>query len=261
MNNLVICGDSFNIGIGCHNLEKEPYGNLLSSKLNKNLINLAKGSSSNFSISLQIKYALENISNIDLMCIGVTTYNRTEWFAEGYDFKGEIKNTDVNYHQYPPYGKDSYKYIISNPMQNDKRYNGKLLTENFNSVIDYVDNCMDNPNWQSNYYARFDSEGRDKMKLLKDYYLNIFDDQIQRQYDMGCIVMSHILLKNKEIPHLFLTYDRGFDEYISDVNIVDVDFMKLSHQYPDDMGTMHTSHIGHEIVYNSIIKKIEKNGW
>jgi hypothetical protein len=261
MNNLVICGDSFNIGIGCHNLETEPYGSLLASNLNKNLINLAKGSSSNFSISLQVKYALENISNIDFMCIGVTTYNRTEWFKEGYDFAGEIKNTDVNYHQYPPYGKDSYKYTIPNPMQNDKNYNGKLLTENFNSIIDYVDNCIDNPNWQSNYYARFDNEGNDKMKLLKDYYLNIFDDQIQRQYDMGMMVMSHILLKNKGIRHLFLTYDKGFDGYINDENIVDADFMKLSHQYPDDMETMHTSKTGHEIVYNYIIEKIKNNGW
>lgn len=261
MNNLVICGDSFNIGIGCHDLEKEPYGNLLSVKLNKNLINLAKGSSSNFSIFLQVKYALENISNIDFMCIGVTTYNRTEWFEEGYNFVGEIKNTNVNYHQYPPYGVDSYKYIIPHPMKDDKNYKGKLLTENFNSVIDYVDNCMDNPNWKSNYYARFDNEGKDKMKLLKDYYLNIFDDQIQRQYDIGCMVMCHILLKNKGIKHLFLTYDKGFDSYIKSENVVDVDFMKLSHQYPDDMGTMHTSYVGHKIVYNSIIKKIETNGW
>jgi hypothetical protein len=33
MKNLVICGDSFSIGIGCHNLETEPYGSLLAKKL------------------------------------------------------------------------------------------------------------------------------------------------------------------------------------------------------------------------------------
>ena len=28
MKNLVICGDSYNIGIGCHDLHNEPYGSL-----------------------------------------------------------------------------------------------------------------------------------------------------------------------------------------------------------------------------------------
>jgi hypothetical protein len=262
MNNLVICGDSFNIGIGCHNLEKEPYGSLLSDKLNLNLINLAKGSSSNFSIFLQVKYAIENYKNIDLMCIGVTTYNRTEWFPENYEFNGDIKNTNVNYHQYPPFGKDSYKYNIPNPMQLDGDYNGKLLTENFNSIIDYVDNCMDNPNWKSNYYSRFDTESKTRMKLLKEYYLEIFDDNIQRQYDIGMMNLAHSLLKNKGIKHIFLTYDLvEFNKYIPMKNLANVDFMKLSHQYPDDMNTMHTSNIGHEIVYKIILDKLKNNDY
>ena len=28
MKNLVICGDSFSIGIGCHDLNNEPYGSI-----------------------------------------------------------------------------------------------------------------------------------------------------------------------------------------------------------------------------------------
>jgi len=261
MKNLVICGDSFNIGIGCHNLNTEPYGSLLSNKLNLNLINLAKGSSSNFSIFLQVKYAIENLKNIDLMCIGVTTYNRTEWFPENYNFEGELKNTNVNYHQYPPFGKDSYASLLSNPMESDINYNGKLLTENFNSVIDYVDNCMDNPNWKSNYYARFNTESKNRMKLLKQYYLEIFDDKIQKQYDIGMMNLAHTLLKSNGINHLFLTYDCEFNQYICSENLVNVDFMKLSKEYPDDMGTMHTSNIGHDIVFNDVINKLKQNEW
>ena len=259
MKNLVICGDSFNIGIGCHNLQTEPYGSLLSNKLNLNLINLAKGSSSNFSIFLQVKYAIENLKDIDLMCIGVTTYNRTEWFPENHIHTGNLKNTNVNYHQYPPFGKDSYAYTLPNPMVLDARYDGKLLTENFNSVIDYVDNCMDNPNWKSNYYARFNTESKNRMKLLKQYYLEIFDDTIQRQYDIGMINLAHSLLKSNRINHLFLTYDTGFNEYIPNENLIDIDFMKLSKEYPDDMGTMHTSSVGHNIVFNTIMDKLQSN--
>lgn len=261
MKNLVICGDSFNIGIGCHDLHTEPYGSLLSNDLNLNLINLAKGSSSNFSIFLQVKYAIENIKNIDLMCIGVTTYNRTEWFPENYKHSHNLKNTNVNYHQYPPFGKDSYAYILPNPMISDTEYNGKMLTENFNSIIDYVDNCMDNPNWKSNYYARFDTESKNRMRLLKEYYLEIFDDSIQRQYDIGMMNLAHTLLKSNGINHLFLTYDTEFNQYISTENLVDVDFMKLSKQYPDDMGTMHTSSKGHIIVFDNVTTKLKQNGW
>ena len=261
MKNLVICGDSFNIGIGCHNLQTEPYGSLLSNKLNLNLINLAKGSSSNFSIFLQVKYAIQNLENIDLICIGVTTYNRTEWFPENHIHNGNLKNTDVNYHQYPPFGKDSYAYTLPNPMLLDTNYDGKLLTENFNSVIDYVDNCMDNPNWKSNYYTRFNTESKNRMKLLKQYYLEIFDDTIQRQYDIGMINLAYSLLKSNGINHLFLTYDTEFNQYIPNKNLVDIDFMKLSKEYPDDMGTMHTSNIGHKIAYETIINKLQSNEW
>ena len=101
MKNLVICGDSFSVGIGCEDLINEPYGSLLAKELNLNLINLAKGSSTNLSISLQVKYAIENIKDIELLIIGTTCYYRTEWFPENsknyqhLDNKNLINNTLV----------------------------------------------------------------------------------------------------------------------------------------------------------------------
>ena len=65
MKNLVICGCPFARGIGCVDLNKLPFGILLSEKLNLNHISLAKGSSSNFSIYLQAKYAVEKIKDVD----------------------------------------------------------------------------------------------------------------------------------------------------------------------------------------------------
>ena len=82
MKNLVICGCSFARGIGCVDLNKSPFGILLSEKLNLNHISLAKGSSSNFSIYLQAKYAVEKIKDVDLVIVSVTSYDRTEWFKE-----------------------------------------------------------------------------------------------------------------------------------------------------------------------------------
>ena len=45
MKKLVVCGDSFAKGIGCRNLETEPYGSVVANSLGLELVNIAKGSS------------------------------------------------------------------------------------------------------------------------------------------------------------------------------------------------------------------------
>ena len=256
MKNLVICGDSYSIGIGCEDLKSEPYGSLLASKLNKNLINLAKGSSSNFSIYLQVKYAIENIKDIDLLCVGVTCNYRTEWFPENTNTKTEIKNTDVNYHQYPPYGKDTNNIILEHPMINDVEYKGDMFTENYMGIVAYVEEVINKKAPIGDYFLKFKNESPERIKILYDYYMNLFDARIQHKYDMGVIVMSHLLLKKNGIKHYILTYDKSFLDYIPNDNIVDIDWHKLSVKYPDKFNTLHTSSEGQRIVYNEIIKKV-----
>ena len=146
MKNLVVCGDSFSVGIGCHDLHNEPYGSLLAKKLGLNLINLAKGSSTNLSISLQVKHAVDNIPDIELLIVGNTCYHRTEWFPEHAREDREANNLNVNYHQYPPYGEGTYPYLLEHPMKDDSRYRGEMLTENWYGVIDYVENILDKHN-------------------------------------------------------------------------------------------------------------------
>jgi hypothetical protein len=258
MKNLVICGDSFSIGIGCHNLKDEPYGSLLAKDLGLNLINLAKGSSTNLSISLQVKYAVENIKDIELLIVGNTCYHRTEWFPENAKENIEINNLNVNYHQYPPYGEGTYPYLLENPMGSHPNYLGELLTENWYGVIDYVDNFLDKGIGNPVYFSKFKNERPEKMQLLRDYYFEIFDSRIQRQYDIGIIIKSHVLLKNRGINHFVLTNDIEFNDYIPNENIVNVDWGKLSIMYPDDLKSLHTSFEGHKNVFNIVKDKITK---
>jgi hypothetical protein len=260
MKNLVICGDSFSIGIGCHNLHDEPYGSLLSKKLGLNLINLAKGSSTNLSIFLQVKYAIENIKDIDYVIIGVTSNNRTEWFPENEETNKhwELDNRDVNYHQYPPYGKSTYPYIIDSHMVNNERYSGKMFTENYYGIIDYVENWLDKGVGSSDYFSKFHNERPERMRLLRQYYYEIFDESIQRQYDTGVITLAHTLLKNNGIKHYILTCDSIFDSYIPSENLINIDWGHLSLKYPDDLPSLHTSYEGHIEVYNTIISKLTK---
>ena len=258
MKNLVICGDSFSIGIGCHDLKNEPYGSLLAKELGLNLINLAKGSSTNLSISLQVKHAIDNIKDIELLIIANTCYYRTEWFIETADEHSELNNLNVNYHEYPPYGEGTYPHLLEHPLKNDQRYKGELLTENWYGVIDFVDNMIDK-NYEDNpYYSKFKTETPEKMKLLKQYYLEFFDDRIQRQYDMGVIIKSHVLLKNKNIKHFILTPDHEFNDYVPIDNLVAVDWNKLSLKYPDNLKSLHTSYEGHLEVYDKIKMKLKQ---
>lgn len=260
MGKIVVCGDSFSIGIGCHDLYNEPYGSLLSKELDKELINLAKGSSTNFSIFLQVKYAVENIDNIDLLIVGTTCFHRTEWFPENVDDHHPLDNRNVNYHDYPPYGEMTYPYLLENPMKNDSNYRGELLTENYHGIIDYVDGVLDKNLTGIKYFNKFKNEPDEKLRLLKQYYLYFYDGRIQMQYDMGMITMGHILLKNKGIKHIVLTpYVNEFSKYIDKNDLLDVDWGILSNEYPDDLKSLHTSYEGHKIVFEKIKNKLKSN--
>jgi len=260
MSNIVVCGDSYSVGIGCYNLEKEPYGSLLANHYGKNLINLAKGSSSNLSIFLQVKYVVENLKEVDFVCVSITSYNRTEWFPDGLlpVEHWDLNNRDVNYHQYPPYGKDTYPMILNNPMESDEKYNGKMFTENYLGIVDYVDNVLDK-GIDYNYFAKFRNERPEKMRLLRNYFFEIFDESIQRQYDIGVITLAHTLLKNKGIEHYILAWDYEFKKYIPNENFIHVDWGELSLKYPDQLGSFHTSEVGQRIVFEKILEKKNKN--
>lgn len=261
MKKLIICGDSFSVGIGCADLITEPYGSLLSKKLNLELVNFAKGSSTNLSIFLQAKYAIENIDNIDYVIIGITSNNRVEWFPETEVSSShwDLDNTHVNYHKYPPYGEDTYPSLLENPMGKDQNYKGIMFTENYYGVIDYVDNWLDKKVGNHKYFSKFDKENPERMRLLKRYYLEFFDESIQRHYDTGVITLAHVMLKKRGIKHFILTCDSIYDQFIPKENLINVDWGQLSNKYPDKLGSLHTSEEGHKEVYQKIINKINQN--
>ena len=146
-------------------------------------------------------------------------------------------------------------------MKDDPQYKGQMLTENYYGVVDYVDNVLTNKRGSGDYFAKFKKERPERMQLLRNFYAEIFDDQIQRQSDMGLTVMAHNLLKKKEIKHLILTSDGEFTMYIPKENLVNVDWYDLSAKYPDDLNTLHTSSIGQRVAYENVLNKIKQNDW
>lgn len=258
---LVICGDSFSIGIGCRNLKTEPYGSLLSNKLGMELVNLAKGSSSNLSIFLQVKYAINNIDNIGLLIIAPTCHYRTEFFNKKTQYGNvpirEIDNTCVNYHQYPPYGDGTYlpDQILKNPMENDPNYNPIIFTENFHGIFDFIN--VKEKNIETNYYNRFDNEDINRIRVLKDYCVDFHHSSIQKWYDIGAINLGQSLLNKNLISYLIIDNDHEMLSFVPEKNRCYVDWGDLSIKYPDDLPSSHTSYEGHLHVYNTILEKLK----
>jgi hypothetical protein len=261
-NKLIICGDSFNIGIGCRDLTIEPYGVLLANVLDRKLVNLAKGSSTNLSIYLQVEYAVKKIANEDdIVLVSHTSYDRVDWFPLDYEFGHEITNVDVNYHQYPPYGPETYHQVLEHPMYDDPDYKGGMFTDNFMGVIDYWETFRKD-NKYSGYYARFHNEPKERMKTLYDFATTIHDPRINRLHSIGVMTMAHQILKKNNIKHLMLTQEPNeYANFMDKENLVELSWGELSIEFPDDLPSWHTSSQGHVKAYSMVLDKLKENGW
>ena len=262
MGKIVVCGDSFAVGIGCRDLKKDPFGQLLGAKLGKEVINFAKGSSTNYSIALQVDYVLDNIDDIDLLIVSQTCNHRINFFKEEEQlkragntfFNKEITNLDVNYHEYPPYGEGTYHQILDHPHKDDPNYTGNLNTENFYGVIlfenEYKD-LKDKP-----YYTKFFGEEYDRIKLIKDYYNEVWDDRIQHKYDISILLYCHTRARKKGVKHLMAVDWPEMEELIEPENYCRLSWGDLALEFPDEIGSMHTSEEGHKKAYDIIMNKL-----
>jgi hypothetical protein len=259
---LTICGDSFNIGIGCRDLINEPYGVLLGRQLNKPVINLAKGSSTNLSIFLQAKYAVDHLDT-DLVLISPTSYDRVEWFPLDYEFRNrELSLQDVNYHEYPPYGPGTYMQQLASPLQDDPEYTGAMFTENYRGVLDYWDTFVSKDRPSGDYYQKFRNEDNSRIKALYDFASLVHEPRINRLYTIGMMTMAHQLLKSANIRHLILTHEHiEYSKFIDRNNILDFSWGQLSLDYPDDLPSWHTSALGHARAAEIVMTRLKENGW
>lgn len=263
---LVICGDSFNVGIGCRDLLNEPYGQLLSKHLDMPIKNLAKGSSTNLSIFLQAKYVADNWADSTEIClVSHTSYDRVEWFPLDYQTsqKHNVTNLDVNYHEYPPYGPGTYTFHhLPSPMADEPGYRGGMFTENISGVVTYVESVLSKKHPRGDYFKKFAHEPDERLRTLYDYGAQILDSRLLRIQSHGLMTMAHTMLRKKNIKHLILTHEvQEYARYIDPENLVYVHWGELAHQYPDDLPSLHTSKQGHQVAYAQVLEKLKQNGW
>ena len=267
-NRIIVCGDSFNIGIGCRNLDTEPYGSLLAAKLNRPLINLAKGSSTNLSIWLQVQYAVEELhaNSSDIVLVNETSSNRFNWFPEGQEVKYRpVTNLDVNYHDYPPYGPGSYVAHIldKHPLQYHPRYNGTMITENIAGVIDYLDTFVANGlDQRGSYYNRLVDEPVAKLKIIRDFFGSVYNEQLSQSQSQAFMTMAATRLSNAGVKHvMLLPWVELYKDLVKEENKMQLSWGEITLKYPDEVNTGHASEQGHILAYEMIMNKLQQNGW
>ena len=263
---IVVCGDSFNYGIGCVDLSKSPYSVLVSKRFDCNLIRLARGSATNFAIGLQAEYAATKITpKPDLIIIGMTGFDRVEWQAENSEVAATISLglEDVNYHLYPPHNSPSSPLGILQPfyLENDPNYKPRLLTEQVRGIDDYISVHKKGLDVSKTFYKRLNSEPIPKLELIMKYYFEVFQGDIKVRYDSAMIYQSYMKCINSGINSLIITtFPHLFEGLVPSEHICKVDWGTLSKDHPDTIGSMHTGEEGHKIVADKIIERIETLG-
>lgn len=263
---IVICGDSYGYGIGCVDLETSPYGVLLSNMLDCNLIRLARGSASNFSIALQAEYAVEKINpKPDLVVIGMTSFDRLEWQVENssrHRFE-KLGLENLNYHLYPPHHMPAspLEKIHDFYLQDDGNYDPILLTEHVPGLADYIDHVRKGHKVATGFFKRLNSEPIPKLELIMNYYFDVFQGNIKVRYDAAMIFQAYMKCINSGTNCIIMAAQPElFSGLVPGEHLCEVDWWKLSVEHPDTIGSLHTSETGHQIVAEKVAACIERLG-
>lgn len=259
---LVVCGDSFNYGIGCTDYHNKPYGVLTAKHFDWNLIRLARGSASNFTIFLQGAHASKMHPKPHLVILGTTSNDRVEWVAEGEKLTDPLTAYNINYHLYPPHY--HVPALHDKPMdyffKDNPNYQPKLLSEQVVAFSDYL--RFVKANQKNDYYRRMHTEPVEKLELIEKYYFDIFDPLIKRDYDRGVILMAYRLLKKQGINCIIFTMDSDFAKYVDDPRDFYLqDWGRCTRLWPDTVGSLHTGDGGHEDTAQRLIEHIKTNNF
>lgn len=259
--NLVICGDSFNVGIGLKNIVRDRYSQLVANHFHANLIMLARGSSSNYGVFLQAQYAANLNPKPDVVIMSVTSYDRIEWLKNDVDSNHvpfNITLQNLNYHDYPPhnYPQPHHDDPLSFYLQQDSNYNPIIFTEQVVALHEHLD-----PK-HKNHYPRFDNEDQHRLRLIRDYFVDVLMygtrhvSPIKRDYDIALITAGYYMLKNKGVKTIVMSDDSKLSEFIPKQSILSHNWFKYAEKYPDTIGSLHANEEAHEITAKLLIEKI-----
>jgi len=273
---IVVCGDSFNYGIGCTDLYTKPYGPMVAKHFDWDCIRLARGSSSNYATHLQGAYAAGMNPKPHLVILGITSYDRIEWVSEGEEipYHENPKAEYINYHLYPPhlFPEPHHEQPMPFYMQGNQNYEPKILSEQVVALDEYIKlykkaTATKNPDANVEgipvnlkWYKRMHSEPIEKIELIYNYYMNVVNSKMKRDYDMGVILKTYTKIKKQGINCIILSQDTGYKDYVQ--NPTDFFFQpwgELTKKWPTPC--LHTGDGGHEDTALRLIDHIKMFGY
>jgi len=257
MKNLFVCGDSYACGIGLkqeYNLEKS-FGGLISKKYGIPHINYARGGICNFGIYLQVKKMLDtfDFTNHDtknsLMIISLTNPGRLMVATEDITFR-DLDLSNVDYLNNSPYAYNGQK---GRDVQFSLNKKPKLFSQTILDIASHIEK-----NVSGAMPSAYEILPKYKLNALKSYIENLYDDPIKEEYDYGIISKMHLMLKLKNVNHIFLVQFKELFYFLPEENLCEVNWRKISDEHPDEIGSSHCNEVGHEIAAQIILDHLPK---
>jgi hypothetical protein len=252
VNEIVVCGDSFGCGSGIpiDSCFEASFGGQVAEYFSVPHRVYARSGCCNYIIYLQIQKVIEDYKFKEKPFVLVTTTNHSRFtFPSDESLEGfnQYSIEDVDYYSYPP-----YNGTVPNkkpPFTPNKK--PKLVSETISNVLYYLKG--DAPNLHYLF-----TNVKEKMRIIGEYYQELYDDSIKQTYDNALILMMHRCLKEAGIDHLIMSPNEYDCRFIDPMSFFYNNWGEYSKKYPDLYGSGHCTEEGHAEVANKIIERIRR---
>lgn len=261
MRTLYSLGDSFSVGVGLNiqSIPQATYAGILASQHNMSLSLLGRAGCDMFTIYLQVRKLIKlSVGQGPLAIISLTWPNRYSFATEEVDFLDvDLKNVD--YLSYTPY-RDALAINPGLKPGFDFTSSPKIFS---NTLLD-INGLLKG---QTHNKDGMQVLSREQKKALEYYITYLHNDHVKREQDTALAVYMHILLKQANIPHVFLdpvNYfytqpEKDTTNSIEEKYFIPHNWYDFSHRYPDEQGTSHINEEGHKVVAGLIQEHFNKH--
>lgn len=252
VNEIVVCGDSFGCGMGVpmESCFEASFGGQIAEHFSVPLNIYARSGCCNYVIYLQVKQVIEDykFKKTPFVLVTTTNHSRFSFPVDSNDGHTNYTLADVDYDSYMPYSSNTGPGQRPKPL--DKFNKPKIISETISNVLYFLEHDAKNLDYLF-------KDIRSKLKSVKSYYKDLYDDEIKQTYDNGLILLMHNELKEADIPHLIMSPNENRDRFVDKENYFYNNWGYYSQKYPDLYGSGHCTEEGHMEVANKIIKRIE----
>jgi hypothetical protein len=250
INRIATCGDSFGCGLGLPDATtfEDSFAGIVAKHFNLPQEVYARSGCCNFTIYLQVKKIIERMSydaEYKPFVLITTTFHERLIFPLDEGWKHKIPDlADVEYTSYVPYNANTNpKRKLPFAVNPDSR----LITETI-SNINHVFTGADSSILKKVEKTKFDA--------IINYYTEIFDTGVKKEYDEALFVVMSNLLTHYNVPHLIGGHNLPF--LIPEKNRIENNWGYYTSRWPDNRGSGHCNEEGNRLVGEEWIKHIEK---